>query len=701
MITLITPLGQLNRVGKTTSSRLKKLGLETAEDLLFHFPFRYDDFSKLVPISKLQIDETATIKGRIDLIANKRSPRKRIMITEAMITDDNDDSIKAIWFSQPFIAKTLEQGDEVYLAGKLEETKYGLQFTNPAYEKIKQDTAHTARLIPIYPTTEGITQKQIRFLLKTILPLSQNIDDFLPEKIKQELNLFDLQTALNQIHFPENNLSIKKASERLKFDELFLLQIKYCLTKKELEKSKAKKIKFNKTETKKFVDSLPFKLTDDQRKTGWEILQDLEKSKPMNRLLEGDVGSGKTIVACLAILNTFCVQLQTAYMAPTEILARQHFENICEFFKELSINIALFTRSEKLISQDKECKKISKLKLIQKIKNHPAVDGIDLVIGTHSLIQENIKFKDLALIIIDEQHRFGVKQRKKLQAKNKPVPHLLSMTATPIPRTLALTLYGDLDLSIIKEMPKGRKKITTKIVDPMNRDKAYQFIREKIDAGQQIFVVCPLIEESDLATSGTSKLEVKSVKQEFEKLDKSIFPEIPIAMLHGKLKSKEKEKIMKDFQNNKIKILVSTSVIEVGIDIPNATIMMIEGAERFGLAQLHQFRGRVGRGDQQSYCFLFTDSPSWKTKQRLAALEKCSSGFELAEKDLQLRGSGEIIGTRQSGMIELKIASLSDVDLIKISHEQAEKIIDEDPELKKYPDLRDRIKLNTNNVHLE
>lgn len=723
-ITLSTPVSELTRVGKTTESRLKRLGIEQAQDLLFYYPFRYDDFSKILTIKELRPDQNATIKARIEIIANKRSSVKKKLITEALVADSTG-QLKIIWFNQAYLTKVLKPGDWVYLAGRVDYDMWNIQLANPSYEKIetwKKDATHTGRLVPIYSVTGNLTQKQIRFLAKLVQPLAKQIKDFLPQEIKQELQLIDWPNALNQIHFPDSQVKLAQAEFRLKFDELFLIQLKTQKAKQELKKFKAPQIQFKEKETKAFVDSLPFKLTIAQRKSAWEIIKDLEKETPMNRLLEGDVGSGKTVVAVIASLNVIWNDYQTILMAPTEILAKQHFETISKLLKKTKIKAGLMTRTDKKTnSQKKKDKDLTKLELVEKISS----GELNLIIGTHALIQEDVNFKKLGLVIIDEQHRFGVEQRKKLKEKsnNKTIeqysnessptnganpakrterpptpaaPHFLSMTATPIPRSLALTIYGDLDLSIINEMPLGRKKVITKIVSPGDRPKAYEFIRGQIEASRQVFVICPLIDESD-------KLGVKAATAEHEKIDKEIFPHFKVGLLHGRLKTKEKEQVRYDFWRGRLNILVSTSVVEVGVDVPNATVMMIEGAERFGLAQLYQFRGRVGRSGHQSFCFLFTDSNSLKTKKRLEALITAKNGFELAEKDLEIRGPGELYGTNQSGFLgSLKIAKLTDYDIIKLTKQWAEKLIAKDPNLFQYPLLREKIEsFEKEALHLE
>ncbi|MFH1226211.1 MAG: ATP-dependent DNA helicase RecG, partial [bacterium] len=549
MLTLDTPIITLPTVGKTTAARLKKLKLETAWDLIFYYPFRYDDLGRVVRVEQLEPGQSAVIKAKIDLLENRRAHRRRMFITEAMVADESG-AIKIIWFNQPFLKTSLKPGSIYYFAGKVEYDKYGLEMVNPTYELVKEEQTHTARLVPAYPLTLGLTQKQLRFLVKTCLPLVKQMKDFLPLEIKNKLKLPSLAWALGQIHFPQNHLSLFKAQHRLKFDELFFIQLDSQLVKLSLQKLKAPAIKFKEKATKQFIASLPFKLTDDQRKATWQILLDLEKDQPMNRLLEGDVGSGKTVVAAIAGYNANLNGWQTIYMAPTEILAQQHFQTIVKLFEKKKIKVALLTAGDKRTSLPadggKEAKKKEILELIK-------TGQIDFIIGTHALIQQGVEFKKVGLVIVDEQHRFGVAQRQALKQKGdltQPLasgwvtPHLLSMTATPIPRSLALTIYGDLDLSIIKQMPKGRKKILTRLVPFDKRDAAYGFINQQIEKGRQVFVICPLIDPSD-------KLGVKSVKLEFEKLDKEVFPHLKIGLLHGRMKAKEKEEIMQEFLANK------------------------------------------------------------------------------------------------------------------------------------------------------
>ena len=693
MLTLKTRVSEINKVGQAIAGRLRRLNIKTVEDVLWHIPFRYDDFSNLAKIEDLEKDQSATIQGTIELLSSRRARNRKLTITEALISDDTG-SLKVIWFNQPYLSKMFQKGDQILLAGKVSGDLLAQQMNNPSYEKVKEVTTHTGRLVPIYSTTDKLTQKQIRFIAQSCLPALEKLIDWLPEDIRMENELIDLAEALEQIHFPENEQALKKAQERLQFNEIFILQLQQQMVKRALKENIAPQITFKQKEIKTFVDNLPFTLTPDQKKSGWEIIQSMENTAPMNRLLDGDVGSGKTVVAILAAYNTIINNFQVALMAPTTILAQQHIQTIEKLILDKNISYCLLTLKDSVLYENGIKKEMPKKELLKYI-----MDGrVGLIIGTHTLIQKDIEFKNLGLVIIDEQHRFGVDQRKALRDKSgdpKTMPHFLSMTATPIPRTLALALYGDLDISLIKSMPTGRQKIITNIIPPADRNKSYDFINEQIKSGRQIFVICPLIDPSD-------KLGVKSVTEEFEHLDKEVFPHLQIGLLHGKLKPEEKNRIMSDFKNNTIKILVSTSVVEVGVDIPNATVMMIEGAERFGLAQLHQFRGRVGRGEYQSYCYLFTDSDTSKTISRLNALVNNYDGFTLAERDLKFRGGGNIYGTSQSGFAnQFVMHALQNIELLKKAQTAAQTILDNDISLKQFPKLKKKMDAIVAATHME
>ncbi|TAN57245.1 ATP-dependent DNA helicase RecG [Patescibacteria group bacterium] len=688
MFTLQTPLSQFTPIGKTAAPHLKKLGLSTVEDLLFYFPRKYLDFSIITPIGKLKPDTETTASGRIEQISNRRSWRKKIMVTEAIISDDTGKAA-CIWFGQPYIGKMLKAGDEIMVSGKVSFGDYGMQFAGPAFEKRSNDPAHTGRLVPLYSLTGRLTQKQIRVLIKYALRSAGYLADFLPAEIKRNENLMPLNSALEQVHFPKDIKTLTLAQNRLKFDELFLIQLIHAKRKQNTAALQAPVVPFHEAEVKNFVQSLPFKLTDAQRKAAWQIIKDMEKPHPMNRLLEGDVGSGKTVVAAIALLNAALSGFQGALMAPTEILAKQHFETIYKILTPLGISAALLTHNwQKAGNEEADTKTI-----IAKIKNNE----IKIVVGTHALIQEKIQFQNLALAVIDEQHRFGVKQRQKLRAKGgaKLNPHLLSMTATPIPRTLYLSLYGDLDLSVLDELPKGRQEIIDRIVAPNERPQILAAIDEEIEKGRQVFVLCPLIDESD-------KLGAKAATAEYEKLRRTVFAHRKIGLLHGRLDPEEKEKAMNDFAQRKINILVSTTVVEVGVDIPNASVMMIENAERFGLAQIWQLRGRVGRGTYQSYCYLFPETDSAESMRRLHAILTSKNGFDLAEKDLELRGPGEVYGTTQSGFVkDLRIATLLDWKIIEQAKSAAFALIQKDPSLVKYPLLAQKVETTEKKLHFE
>ena len=692
---LSTPIEKLSRVGPQYQKKLKKLGIKNVSDLLFHFPHRYEDFSNIIPISEMKINEQNCLQGKILEIENTRTWKKRMILTQAIVGDKSG-AIKVIWFNQPYLIDVLKAGDFVCLAGKVATREGEIYLSSPAYEKIPPTTfqknnpnqttfiqsggglTHTGRLVPVYPETEGLSSRWLRFISKPLLiKLKKEILEPIPEKIRIKYQLLPIQKAIWQIHFPDSRKLAKKAKERFAFEELFNFSLIVLRERQRLAKKRAIAIPLNLKLVKDFLKTLPFELTESQKKSAWQILKDLEKERPMNRLLEGDVGSGKTVVAAIAALSVAKSGYQVAFMAPTEILAKQHFQEISKIFKKFNLKVGLLTGKVKTKKE------------------------VDISIGTQALIQDNIEFKNLAFVIVDEQHRFGVEQRAKLCQQKGYIPHLLSMTATPIPRTLSLTIYGDLDLSLITELPKGRKKVITKVIAPERRKKAYDFIRNQVKQERQVFVICPRIEPSEVKTKNLSWAEVKAVKDEYQKLAKEVFPDLKIGMLHGKMKTEEKEEIMKKFKNKEIDVLVSTSVVEVGIDVPNATVMMVEGAERFGLSQLHQFRGRVGRSEYQSFCFLFTDSPAKKTQQRLKALLSCENGFELAEKDLEIRGPGDFSGQRQWGIPDLAMASLKDIFLVEKTRNAAKEILEEDPQLKKYPQLKQRLEEFQQRVHLE
>ncbi len=699
---LSTQIKKISQIGPKYQKRLEKLGIKTVRDLLFHFPHRYEDFSNISSISEIKPNKNVCIKGKIKEIKNTRTWKKRMVITEAIVQDKTA-PLKVIWFNQPYLEKTLKEGTTVCLAGKISLRKDGIYLNNPIYEKIfeKEKLIHTGRIIPVYPATEGLSSRWLRYIIKPLIDeFKEKIQDPLPEEQRKKHNLIPVREALVQIHFPNSLKKAKKAQERFAFEELFLIQISVLKEKLRIKKKQAISCPLDAELMKKFTDSLSFTLTDSQKKSAWQILKNLEKPYPMSRLLEGDVGSGKTVVATMAALNTAKAGHQVAFMAPTEILAKQHFREVRKLLDDFKLKIGFLTGKQDKINTVKlknDVLEISRRRLLEKLKK----GEVNILIGTHALIQEKVKFKDLALVIVDEQHRFGVEQRARLCEQKEFIPHLLSMTATPIPRTLALTVYGDLDLSLITELPKERKKVKTKIISPKKRKETYNFIKKEAEKEHGIFVICPRIEPTKKEEDKTGWGDVKAVKEEYEKLSEEVFPNLKIGMLHGKMKTREKEKIMRAFKTGSIDILVSTSVVEVGIDIPRATVMMIEGADRFGLAQLHQFRGRVGRSKFQSYCFLLADSTTKKTRKRLKALKHSEDGFELAEKDLEIRGPGELYGARQWGIPDLAMANLKNTELVEKTRESAKEILDENPELKKYPVLKERVKHFEKRIHFE
>ncbi len=707
-----TELSKIPGIGPKFLTRLQKLKIQTVSELLRHFPFRYDDYSKIAPIAELKINEPATIQGVVKKISLRRTWRRHMTIVEALIADDSG-GIKAVWFNQPYITQILKVGTQANFAGKIISSDRDTYLSNPTYEVTSSNSfagsssgpKHTAGLIPVYPETKGLTSKGLRFLIKPILKSLEHIDDFVPENILKLQRLSDVNIAIRKIHFPLTMAEAENASRRFAFEDLFLLQLNNIKIKSRLAQEKAMNLEIQPEIIAQLIQQLPFQLTAAQKQSLQEIIADLQRPHPMNRLLQGDVGSGKTVIAAIAALLTARNNLQTAFMAPTEVLASQHYRTLVKIFPHFDGGIALLTANHSEVYYGSAlATKMTKAKLTNEI----ARGTIRIILGTHAIIQKGVRFPKLALAIVDEQHRFGVHQRATLlSTETGYLPHFLSMSATPIPRTLSLTVFGDLDLSTITELPAGRKEIITKIVAPENRQKAYQFIREQIQKGRQAFVICPRIEpgaikEGEVLTDAKRKaLELKSVKEEFEKLSTQIFPELKIVMLHGKMKGKEKDQIMRDFLDKKYDVLVSTSVIEVGVDVPNSTIMMIEGAERFGLAQLYQFRGRVGRGEHQSFCLLFTTTDSGTASERLNFLITAKNGFELAEKDLQLRGPGQFLGETQTGLPDIAMNALKDMELVKAARDAAKEIFSNDPELNQHLLLKQKFERFQKAIHLE
>jgi len=640
---LSDPVSRLPFIGDRYRKRFKRLEIQTLEDLLLHIPNRYIDYSLVSKIKDLKVSQTVTVKAVVLDIKNIYTKNnKKIQLAKV---SDGESTLNIVWFNQPFLIRTIQRGGLYFFSGKVSFFDRQIALISPEYESgLGGKTIHTGRLLPIYPETYGLSTKFIRArIAQSFDLLKDKISDFLPDEVLKKEKLLDLKTAITFVHFPKNINEAIQGKERLALNELLFYQLKSMHRKSAWKKNKARFVlKIDKQILPTFQKSLPFKLTNSQIRACNEILTDLAKTVPMNRLLEGDVGSGKTVVAACALFASFINGYQGILLAPTQILAQQHYETLKKILGKFKVRITLITSD--VLKSD--------------------LGRTDIFIGTHALIHRNVEFDKVSLVVIDEQHRFGVEQRAHLVKKVGDVgyaPHVLTMTATPIPRTIALTVYGDLDLSTLDELPKGRIPVKTYIVPPEKRERAYEWIRKKIKQEKiQAFVICPLIENSNVETMK----QVKSAVSEYEKLSK-IFFDLKVGLLHGKLAKKAKEETINDFRTGKINILVSTPVVEVGIDIANATIILIEAAERFGLAQLHQLRGRVGRGDKESFCLLFTESKSDKVYSRLNALKENKSGFELAELDLKLRGPGEIYGVKQHGFPKLKIASWQDEELIK------------------------------------
>lgn len=721
MLLLTTPLSRISGIGPRFLAKFKRLQIYSVRDLLYHFPFRYEDYSEIYKITDLEPGQQATVQGIIESSEIHRSWRKHIAVVSATIKDDTG-SVRATWFNQPYIKNILIPGTLWNFSGKVSSGDGEIYLAHPTFERIRNsdasETRHTARLVPIYSETSGLTSKGIRYIIQPLLHGIGYPEDWMPEEILREYNLPDFSKAMKNIHFPDSLADAEQARFRFAFENLFLLQFVNAKEKSKLADKKAHAISIDMEKIKGIVGRLPFTLTFSQKKSLWEILKEVMSPRPMNRLLQGDVGSGKTVIAAITAFAVSLVRKQTALMAPTEVLAIQHYETLKKIFGSLppeeAPSIAMLTGSGAKVWYGEEMETTKTKKEAQNlIFNGKA----DVIVGTHSLISSSgagksaktfVKFNSLALVVVDEQHRFGVSQRAMLSkhsGNNNELPHFLSMSATPIPRTLMLTLFGDLNISTITELPKGRKPISTKVIPDGERKSVYEFTRKELKSGRQAFVICPRItaSENDIVNSTYDNIsaETVSVEQVYERLSKNIFKEFNVRALHGQMKPKEKNLIMEDFRSGKIQMLVSTSVVEVGVDIPNATIMMIEGAERFGLAQLYQFRGRIGRGEHSSYCFLFPESNMTEENRRLKAILEAKNGFELAEKDLAIRGPGEFLGENQTGMPDSLMRGLQNIESIKISRMAANQILSKDSTLKNYPLLRIKIRELAEKLHLE
>ena len=650
-------------IGPKKASKLNKLGIFTINDLIYYFPRQYEDRNKLKKICQLEDKEKATIRAIISNIEIS-TPRKGLSITKLSVRDETGFA-KLVFFNQDYIVKSFKSGDTILVFGKVKKDFNGVELSSCEVEQMSNNPKSTCGIMPIYPLTYGLTNKELMGIIKIIFTNEQIVvKEYLPKRIIEKYKLCSIDYAIKNLHNPTNKESLKIALYRMVFEEFLILQLGLFLFKNGVVEKDG--IYFNRHDNlKAILDSLPFKLTNAQNRAFNEILDDMASNKVMNRLVQGDVGSGKTVVALLSLANCVLNGYQGALMAPTEILAEQHYISLNETLSQFGMNIGLLVGS--LTKKQKE-------NILEKVKNKE----IDILIGTHALIEDKVEFNNLGIVITDEQHRFGVRQRNKLSEKGYN-PDILVMTATPIPRTLALILYGDLDISIIDELPPGRQPIETIAVYKDKRDKAYNsLVREEVEKGRQVYIVCPLVEESEA-------IEAKSAVELVEELRSEYFSDLRLGLLHGKMKPSEKDEIMKSFKNRELDILVSTTVIEVGVNVPNATLMIIENAERFGLAQLHQLRGRVGRGKHKSYCILIYSSKSEVCSQRMGIMEETTDGFKISEKDLEIRGPGEFFGTRQHGLPELRVANIfKHMKILKLAQQEARYIISEDLKLQNY-----------------
>lgn len=716
---LLDPLTDHLRLMEQQKAALLRLGIHTIQDLLLHFPFRYDMAGDESNIGGLVAGQEATVIGTIDKLETKKSWKRKIPVSEGVITDTSG-KIKCMWFNQPYIAKMYQNGTLVKATGKVSGSGPKMYLANPQLERVsstdeglfiqtEEKASDTHALFAMYPESRGVTSLWMRHAIDKVLKAGvlNDLEDPIPAEIVKRYNLPTLKTALIWIHTPQKLLDAAAARKRFAFEEVFFIQLERARERASQAKEKSFIVDAPPAAIDEFMSAFPFTATVAQKRAVNAILKDMESGRPMSRLLEGDVGSGKTAVAATASYAAVRTRpagqsfgtLQVAYMAPTEILAKQHFESFIKYFENFPINIGLITGSgcfkfPSKIRRD-QATTISRSQLLKWVAN----GEIPVVIGTHALIEKSVQFKHLALVIIDEQHRFGTNQRRKLAKKDPRLPHLLSMTATPIPRTLALTIYGDLDITLLDEMPPGRKPIITELVKPEERGEAYQLMRRHLAEGRQAYVICPRIDEPDPAKAFA--LQAKSVKAEAKRLKREVFPEYAIDILHSKMKPAEKDKVMERFANKEIDILVATSVVEVGVNVPNATMIFIEGAERFGLSQLHQLRGRVVRSTHQAFCFVCPETRGEKTMDRLKALTKAKNGFELAEMDLMQRGPGELSGRQQWGISDIGMEALKNLKLVEAARTEATALIQKEPELKKHPALLAALMRRTQTTHYE
>lgn len=680
-IGLDTSVRYLKGVGPKTAEKLSGLKIHTVKDLLYHFPHRYEDYSIKTKIGKLRPNQTVTILAEV--IDFKNQYLKSGKTIQKATVKDKSGVIEVVWFNQPFLGQTISTGSRFYFSGRTQNFAGKVSLISSAYELVRKNQQkhrqlNTGRLVPIYPENKNINSKYLRKIVNQSLEeVKKDLEEILPQQIVKNNNLIDRKRAIEKIHFPKNKRELSLAKERLSYEEMFFIQLNHLRKKQAQNKKKSHQIAPFAKKQKSFIKNLPFKLTSCQEKAIKEIISDLGRKAPMNRLLQGDVGSGKTIVAATAAYIVSLNGYQTVLLVPTEILAFQHYKTLKKLFRSYKIKVGLITGKKKTVEKDQ-------------------LDKYDVFVGTHALLNKKQRFKKLALAVIDEQHRFGVKQRKQIAKKGSKeiAPHLLTMTATPIPRTAALALYGNLDLSTLDELPLGRKKVSTFVVPPQKRKKGYQWIKNEIRKNHcQAFIICPFIEPSE------TRKTVRAVKKEYLRLKNKIYPDLSLAIIHGRMKSSEKQNVLKKMRQGKIDILVSTPVVEVGIDIPKATIIIIEAADRFGLAQLHQLRGRVGRSGNKSYCFLFVEEEKNQQNKRLLAMKTIHNGVDLARIDLKTRGPGEIYGTRQHGFLRLKLASVLDEKLIKKTRKDISFLLKKDPGLEKCP-LLQRVGKKNNNLEV-
>ena len=662
------PLSALPGVTARHVTRLDRLDLRTVADLLRHLPRRYDDTREVIPVRALRPGEVQTVRATVRHARTRPSPHRRMTLVEATV-EDATGVIEAVWFNQPFLIRQLVIGSELFLSGKVQYSRTGLTLRNPTFEAVSSRPQHVGRLAPVYPETEGLTSRFFRTHIAALLDAGVQLPDPLPPAVLEAEGLPTVGEAIRGVHTPSDLEEADRARRRLAFDELFIIQLAAERARRRRLSGVGVVVDYDVDAARAFTSRLPFALTTGQRRAAHEILRDMAGTGPMNRLLQGDVGSGKTVIAAMAMVIANAAGYQSVLMAPTEILARQHHQTLQAFLTAHGIDPRLLVGSTGARAR-------------REIFEGLASGQDPVVVGTHALIEDPVVFANLGLVVVDEQHRFGVGQRQRLRLKSGALPNFLAMTATPIPRSLALTFYGDVDVSELREMPPGRLPVRTEVVPPAHRQTAYQFVRGEIAAGRQAFVICPIIDESD-------RLGVRSATAEHQRLQDQVFPDLRVELLHGRMPAREKDQRMARFAAGAADVLVATSVVEVGVDVPNASVMIIEGAERFGLAQLHQFRGRVGRGQHESHCLLFQSGVDAEGSQRLAAVASHHSGFDLADIDLRLRGAGDLAGRRQHGMPALRAADLFDVALAQRARERAQHWLDHDPDLVRHPPLRD------------